>query len=183
MYLVCRVILNYCRCFRRDFWITLYKFRDEKPTYDRFLVANSWQTVTWKAKKELWRIACVFGENPVTMESQHNWLSIVCNCGIWYWWCLPSGSAVTVHSETLCNIWLSELLSRWEAVSFTTHSQAGGQPLVGCSWLLIQYIRSYIPYLEVVPSNMRTCYSVGTRDYQGWATVGFSRLNSKELVN
>jgi hypothetical protein len=36
--------------------------------------------------------------------------------------------------------------------------KSGGPPLVGCSRLLIQYIRSYPPYLEAVSSvqNLRT---------------------------
>jgi hypothetical protein len=29
-------------------------------------------------------------------------------------------------------------------------TQAGGPPLAGCPRLLIQYIRSYLPYLEAV---------------------------------
>jgi hypothetical protein len=43
---------------------------------------------------------------------------------------------------------------------------ARGPPLVGCSRLLIQYIRSYPPYLEAVPSirNLRTRNAVATRD-------------------
>jgi hypothetical protein len=40
---------------------------------------------------------------------------------------------------------------RWEDVSTSPNPQAGGTPLVGCSLLLIQYIRSYAPYLEGVP--------------------------------
>jgi hypothetical protein len=44
--------------------------------------------------------------------------------------------------------------------------QAGGPPLVGCPRLLIQYIRSYPPYLEGDPSirNLRTRHAVVTRD-------------------
>jgi hypothetical protein len=44
--------------------------------------------------------------------------------------------------------------------------QAGGPPLVGYPRLLIQYIRSYPPYLEAVPSirNLRTCHALVTRD-------------------
>ena len=33
---------------------------------------------------------------------------------------------------------------RWGVVSTSPNHQAGGPPLVGCSWLLIQYIRKYI---------------------------------------
>jgi hypothetical protein len=51
-------------------------------------------------------------------------------------------------------------------VSPTPNPQAGGPPLVGCPRLLIQYIRSYLPYLEVVSSirNLRTRHAVVTRD-------------------
>jgi hypothetical protein len=44
--------------------------------------------------------------------------------------------------------------------------QAGGPPFVGRPRLLIQYIRSYPPYLEAVPSirNLRTRHAVVTRD-------------------
>jgi hypothetical protein len=44
--------------------------------------------------------------------------------------------------------------------------QAGGPPLVGCPRLLIQYIRSYPPYLDGVSSirNLRTRHAVVTRD-------------------
>jgi hypothetical protein len=43
---------------------------------------------------------------------------------------------------------------------------AGGPPVVGCPRLLIQYICSYPPYLEAVPSirNLRTRHAVVTRD-------------------
>jgi len=39
---------------------------------------------------------------------------------------------------------------RWEVVSTSPDSQAGGPPFVGCSRLLIQYIRSYPPYRRPV---------------------------------
>jgi hypothetical protein len=44
--------------------------------------------------------------------------------------------------------------------------QAGGPPPVGCPRLLIQYIRSYPPYLEAVSSirNLWTRHAVVTRD-------------------
>jgi hypothetical protein len=43
---------------------------------------------------------------------------------------------------------------------------AGGPPLVGCPRLLIQYIRSYAPYLEAISSirNLRVRHAVVTRD-------------------
>jgi hypothetical protein len=44
--------------------------------------------------------------------------------------------------------------------------QAEGPPLIGSLRLLIQYIRSYPPYLEAVSSirNLRTRHAVMTRD-------------------
>jgi hypothetical protein len=55
---------------------------------------------------------------------------------------------------------------RWRVVSSTPNSQAKGPPLVGYPWLLIQYIRSYRPYLKAVSSicNLRTRHAVVTRD-------------------
>jgi hypothetical protein len=41
----------------------------------------------------------------------------------------------------------------WGIVSPTSNPQAGGTPLVGCPRLLIQYIRSYPPYLEDFPTS------------------------------
>jgi hypothetical protein len=38
----------------------------------------------------------------------------------------------------------------WWVVSPPPNPQAGGPPPVGCPQLLIQYIRSYPPYLETV---------------------------------
>jgi hypothetical protein len=35
---------------------------------------------------------------------------------------------------------------QWGVVSLSPNTQAGGPPLVGCLRLLIQYIRSYLPY-------------------------------------
>jgi hypothetical protein len=51
-------------------------------------------------------------------------------------------------------------------VSPTPNPQAGGQPLVGCPRLLIQYIRSYPPYLEAISSicNLKTRHAVVTRE-------------------
>jgi hypothetical protein len=49
-----------------------------------------------------------------------------------------------------------------EVVSTPPNLQAGGPPPVGCPRLLIQYIRSYPPYLEAVSSirNPRTRHVV-----------------------
>jgi hypothetical protein len=55
---------------------------------------------------------------------------------------------------------------RWGVVSPPPNPQAGWPPLVGCPRLLIQYIRSYPPYLEAFSSirNLRTRHAVVTRD-------------------
>jgi hypothetical protein len=55
---------------------------------------------------------------------------------------------------------------RWGVVSPPPNPQAGGPPLVGCPRLIIQYIRSYPPYLEAFSSirNLRTRHAVVTRD-------------------
>jgi hypothetical protein len=52
--------------------------------------------------------------------------------------------------------------------------QAGGPPFAGCLRLHIQYIRSYPPYLEAVPSirNLRMRHAVVTRDPPNMAAVG-----------
>jgi hypothetical protein len=44
--------------------------------------------------------------------------------------------------------------------------QAEEPQLIGCPQLLIQYIRSYPPYLEAISSirNLRTLHAVVTRD-------------------
>jgi hypothetical protein len=42
---------------------------------------------------------------------------------------------------------------RQGVVSTSADPQAGGPPLIGCSRLLIQFIRSYPPYLEAVPPS------------------------------
>jgi hypothetical protein len=51
-------------------------------------------------------------------------------------------------------------------VSSPPNPQAGGSPPVGCPRLLIEYIRSYPPYLEAVSSirNLRTRHAVVTVD-------------------
>jgi hypothetical protein len=61
---------------------------------------------------------------------------------------------------------VTSLFFRWGVVSPTPNPQAGGSPLVGSPRLLIQYIRSYPPYLEGVSSirNVRTRHAVVTRD-------------------
>jgi hypothetical protein len=60
-----------------------------------------------------------------------------------------------------------------ELLAPTPKPQAGWPPLVGCPQLLIQYIRSYPPYLEAVSSihNLRTHHAVVTRDPPNMAHV------------
>ena len=48
-------------------------------------------------------------------------------------------------------MWCNMIFLRWGVVSASPNTQAEGPPLVGCPRLLIQYIRSYAPYLEAVP--------------------------------
>jgi hypothetical protein len=54
-------------------------------------------------------------------------------------------------------------------------AQVGGPLLVGCPRLLIEYIRSYPPYLEVVSSirNLRTRPAVVTRDPPSLTPAGY----------
>jgi hypothetical protein len=54
---------------------------------------------------------------------------------------------------------------RWGVVSPTPNLTAGGPPFFGCPRPL-QYIRDYLPYLEVVSSirNLRTRHAVLTGD-------------------
>jgi hypothetical protein len=71
-----------------------------------------------------------------------------------------------VHHRFLMNFRNRLIFLRWGVVSPTPNPQAGGPPLVGCPRLLIQYIRSYPPYLEAVSyiRNVRTRHAVVTRD-------------------
>jgi hypothetical protein len=61
---------------------------------------------------------------------------------------------------------VTSLFLRWGVGSPTPNPPTGGPPPVGCPRLLIQYIRSYPPYLEGVSSirNLRTHHAVVTRD-------------------
>jgi hypothetical protein len=72
----------------------------------------------------------------------------------------------------------TSLFLRLGIVSLTLSPRAGGPPIVGCPWLLIQYIRSFPPYLEGVSSirNLRTRNAVVTRvppniSYKGTAFI------------
>jgi hypothetical protein len=54
---------------------------------------------------------------------------------------------------------------RGRVVSPPPNPQAGGPPTVSCARLLIQYIRSYPPYLEAVSIRKpRMCHAVVTVD-------------------
>jgi hypothetical protein len=56
--------------------------------------------------------------------------------------------------------------------------------LVGCPWLLIQYIRSYSPYLEVIFSirNLRTRHAMVTKDPPNMAGE-YKRHNYTQNIN
>jgi hypothetical protein len=67
----------------------------------------------------------------------------------------------------LCVVFRNKYLVLWgRVVSPPSNPQAGGPPTAGCPRLLIQYIRSYPPYLEAVSSirNPRTHHTVVTVD-------------------
>jgi hypothetical protein len=68
---------------------------------------------------------------------------------------------------------------RWGVVSPPHNPQAGGPPLVGCPWLLIQYIRSCPPCLEAFSSirNLRTRHAVVTRDPLNMAKFNLYKKN------
>jgi hypothetical protein len=65
---------------------------------------------------------------------------------------------------------------RWGVYSPTPNPQAGGPLLVGCLWLLIQYIRSDPPKLEGVSSirNLRTRRAMVTRDPHNMEQITFT---------
>jgi hypothetical protein len=76
---------------------------------------------------------------------------------------------ITVFTRALrgfVNIFVTSLFFTVRSCSPTPNPKAGGPPLVSCPRLLIQYIRSYPPYLEGVSSirNLRTRHAVVTRD-------------------
>jgi hypothetical protein len=57
-----------------------------------------------------------------------------------------------IPSPKLCEVFCNIVKClRWGVVSTSPNPQAGGPPLTVCLRLLIQYIRSYPPYLEAVP--------------------------------
>jgi hypothetical protein len=65
---------------------------------------------------------------------------------------LRSYRRISPVPRPLCVIRNIFIFSRWGVVSTSPNPQAGGPPLVGCPRQLIQYIRSYPPYLQAVPS-------------------------------
>jgi hypothetical protein len=75
-------------------------------------------------------------------------------------------SKESVQIRGFLNIFVTSSFLRWEIVSPTPKPQAEGPHLACCPQLLIQYIRSYPPYLEGVSSirNLRTRHAVVTRD-------------------
>jgi hypothetical protein len=88
--------------------------------------------------------------------------------GYWYWMTLWRQIPKVRHRihKSLPRIFIMirkklEVL-RWGVVSPPPNPQARGPPPVGCPRLLIQYIRSYRPYLEDVSSirNLRTRHAV-----------------------
>jgi hypothetical protein len=44
------------------------------------------------------------------------------------------------------NVLQKDTILQWEVASTSSNPQAWGPPLLGCLWLLIQYIRSYPPH-------------------------------------
>jgi hypothetical protein len=78
------------------------------------------------------------------------------------------------RSEASCDLSYQVYFLRWGVVSPTPNPKVWGPPLVGCNRLLIQYIRSYPPYLEGISiHNLRTRHAVVIRDppSRGWFTV------------
>jgi hypothetical protein len=63
--------------------------------------------------------------------------------------------------------------------------QVGRPPLVGFPRMLIQNIRSYFPYVEIISSiyNLRTRHAVVTRDQLNKAYTSHIRKNDKFWVN
>jgi hypothetical protein len=92
---------------------------------------------------------------------------------------IPLGSKCT-HFRCLGRFSKESVLVRGSVICFVTgwifyggeflgpvQIQAGGLPPIGCPRLLIQYIRSYPPYLEAVSSirNLRTRHAMVTRTH------------------
>ena len=60
--------------------------------------------------------------------------------------CCLGCTKVSVHVRGLLFVSQNDTFLLLEDVSTSPNPLAGGPPLVGCPWLLIQYIRSYLPY-------------------------------------
>jgi hypothetical protein len=54
--------------------------------------------------------------------------------------------------KALCKAWGSGGFSQWGTVSLPPNTQTGGLPFVHCLKLLIQYIHSFLPYMETLSS-------------------------------
>jgi hypothetical protein len=82
-------------------------------------------------------------------------------------------SKESIHVRGFLWIVVTRLFLQWWVVSLTPNHQAVGPPFFGCPRLLIQYIRSYPPYLEAVPSirNLMTRHAVVTRDPPNMARI------------
>jgi hypothetical protein len=79
-------------------------------------------------------------------------------------WSKSWGIWIHPKSEALRKISLTSWVLRWGVVSSPSNPQAEGSPLIGCPPLLIQYIRSFPPYLYAISSipKLRTCHAVVT---------------------
>jgi hypothetical protein len=68
---------------------------------------------------------------------------------------------------------------RWRVFSPPPNPQAGGPPPVGCPRLVIQYIRSYPPYLEAVSSirNLSTPHAVVRGNPLNISLIAISIIN------
>jgi len=64
----------------------------------------------------------------------------------------PATSSYPKSSPRPCEMYYDKFLRR-SAISTTPNHGAGRQSLVGCPKLLIQRIRSYLPYLGAVPAS------------------------------
>jgi hypothetical protein len=66
---------------------------------------------------------------------------------------IPFHCSVVPDSRPVCMIRNMFKFLWWGIFSTSPNPQAGGPHLVGCPWLLIQYNRSYPPYLQAVPPS------------------------------
>jgi hypothetical protein len=66
---------------------------------------------------------------------------------------LPISSKESIQVRGPAQHFVTYSFLRWWVVNPTGNPEVGGPPIVGCPQLLIQYIRSYPPYLEAVYST------------------------------